>query len=146
MSATGAWTQGITRVAVLTGAGISTDSGVPDYRGPDGLWTRDPAAVKAFTYDRFMADPQARARFWQTYADHAAWRAEPNAAHRALADLQRSGTAVRVLTQNVDGLHQRAGMPVRTVLELHGTLHEVRCTGCDARTPTRRRWPGCGPG
>ncbi|MFJ8579786.1 SIR2 family NAD-dependent protein deacylase [Micromonospora sp. NPDC093277] len=132
----GEWTRGITRLAVLTGAGISTDSGVPDYRGPDGLWTRDPSAVEAFTYSRFMTDPAARARFWRTYVDHPAWRAEPNAAHRTLVALQRSGTAVRVLTQNVDGLHQQAGLPARTVLELHGTIHEVRCTGCDVRTPT----------
>ncbi|MEU8264893.1 Sir2 family NAD-dependent protein deacetylase [Micromonospora sp. NPDC048999] len=132
----GEWTRGITRLAVLTGAGISTDSGVPDYRGPDGLWTRDPSAVEAFTYPRFMTDPAARARFWRTYAGHPAWRAAPNAAHRALAELQQSGTAVRVLTQNVDGLHQRAGLPARMVLELHGTIHEVRCTGCDIRTPT----------
>ncbi|SCL55259.1 NAD-dependent deacetylase [Micromonospora eburnea] len=125
-------------MAVLTGAGISTDSGVPDYRGPDGIWTRDPAAAQAFTYDRFLSDPVLRARFWDTYAGHAAWLAEPNAAHRALAELDRSGTAVRVLTQNVDGLHQRAGLPARKVLELHGTIREVRCTGCGVRTATER--------
>ncbi|WP_319462036.1 Sir2 family NAD-dependent protein deacetylase [Micromonospora sp. RTP1Z1] len=117
---------------------ISTDSGVPDYRGPNGVWTRDPAAAEAFTYDRFMADPAARARFWRTYADHPAWLAEPNAAHRATVELERSSVAVRILTQNVDGLHQRAGSAVRKVLELHGTMHEVVCTGCGARTPTAR--------
>jgi NAD-dependent deacetylase len=129
------WARGATRVAVLTGAGISTDSGIPDYRGPVGVWTRDPSLATAFTYDAFMRDPALRARFWRTYLGHAAWRAEPNPAHRALADLERAGVAVRVLTQNVDGLHQKAGSSPRKVLELHGTMREVVCTGCHRRTP-----------
>lgn len=131
------WAAGLTRMAVLTGAGISTESGIPDYRGPDGVWTRDPALVDAFTYASFLADPEVRARFWRTYVGHRAWRARPNAAHRALADLERGPLAVRVLTQNVDGLHQRAGSSARKVLELHGTIHEVTCTGCGQRTPSR---------
>jgi NAD-dependent deacetylase len=126
----------VTRVAVLTGAGISTDSGIPDYRGLAGLWTRNPALVNAFTYPNFMADPEVRATFWQTYLEHPAWRAEPNDGHRALAALERSGVAVRVLTQNVDGLHQKAGSSARKVLELHGSMREVTCTGCHQRTPT----------
>ncbi|MEH1096265.1 SIR2 family NAD-dependent protein deacylase [Micromonospora sp. CPCC 205739] len=130
------WADGVTRVAVLTGAGISTDSGIPDYRGPSGVWTRDPALVEAFTRDSFRSDPAVRTRFWRTYLGHAAWRAEPNAAHRALAELERAGVAVRILTQNVDGLHQKAGSSPRKVLEMHGTMHEVRCTGCGARTPS----------
>ena len=130
------WAGGVTRVAVLTGAGISTDSGIPDYRGPSGVWTRDPALVSAFTYQSFMAEPQVRATFWRTYLGHPAWRAEPNAAHRSLAGLERAGVAVRVLTQNVDGLHQKAGSSPRKVLELHGSIHEVVCTGCQARTPS----------
>jgi len=128
------WADGVTRVAVLTGAGISTDSGIPDYRGPSGVWTQSPDLVAAFTYDSFMGDPAVRARFWQTYLGHAAWQAKPNAAHRALAGLERSGAAVRILTQNVDGLHQKAGSSGRKVLELHGTMHEVVCTGCHVRT------------
>jgi NAD-dependent deacetylase len=127
----------VSRVAVLTGAGISTDSGIPDYRGPQGVWTRDPRLVNAFTYPTFMRDAAVRAQFWKTYAGHAAWQATPNAAHRALAELEHSGVAVRVLTQNVDGLHQKAGSTPRKVLELHGTMHEVVCTGCAARTPSR---------
>lgn len=130
------WAHGVGRVAVLTGAGISTDSGIPDYRGPDGVWTRDPGAAAAFRYDRFVADPDARRRFWRGYLDHAAWQAEPNAAHRALVDLERSGVAVRVLTQNVDGLHLRAGSSPRKVLELHGRMCEVVCLACRTRTPT----------
>lgn len=128
--------HGLRRIAALTGAGISTDSGIPDYRGPDGVWTRDPSAADAFTRKNFLADPEVRQRFWRTYADHAAWHAEPNAAHRALAALDRDGRAVRVLTQNIDGLHQRAGLPDRKVLELHGTMHTSRCTRCGAKTPT----------
>ncbi|AVT38150.1 Sir2 family NAD-dependent protein deacetylase [Plantactinospora sp. BB1] len=131
------WCRDVRRVAVLTGAGISTDSGVPDYRGPDGVWTRDPKLTDAFTRDRFMADPQVRARFWRTYLGHAAWRAEPNAAHHALAELDRAGIAVRILTQNVDGLHQMTGIAARKVLELHGSMRSVVCTGCGARSEAR---------
>jgi NAD-dependent deacetylase len=130
------WARGVGRVAILTGAGISTDSGIPDYRGPNGVWTRDPSAAEAFTYHRFMADPEIRAAFWRRYLDHAAWHAEPNAAHRALAELEGSGCAVRILTQNIDGLHQKAGSSPRKVVELHGSMREVVCTGCRARTPT----------
>jgi NAD-dependent deacetylase len=130
------WTRGVSRVAVLTGAGISTDSGIPDYRGPNGVWTRDPAAADLFTYTNFMSDPAVRARFWRTYLGHPAWDAQPNAAHRALADLERNGSAVRILTQNIDGLHQKAGSTPRKVLELHGSMREVVCTACRIRTPT----------
>ncbi|GAB3142651.1 Sir2 family NAD-dependent protein deacetylase [Micromonospora sonneratiae] len=130
------WAYGVTRVAVMTGAGISTDSGIPDYRGPNGVWTRDPAAAEVFTYPNFMADPAVRRRFWQRYLNHAAWQAEPNAAHRALAELERSGSSVRILTQNIDGLHQLAGSTPRKVLELHGSMRTVVCTGCGERTPT----------
>lgn len=132
------WMRYVTRVAVLTGAGISTGSGIPDYRGPDGVWTRDPAAAAAFTLDTYLRDRETRVRFWRTYVDHAAWRAKPNAAHAALARLDRSGVAVRVLTQNIDGLHQRAGLPDRKVLELHGTMWTTTCTGCRAEVPTQQ--------
>ncbi|MET8849141.1 Sir2 family NAD-dependent protein deacetylase [Amycolatopsis sp. NPDC004625] len=128
--------RGAPRIAALTGAGISTASGIPDYRGPDGVWTRTPSAVNAFTHKNFMADAAVRREFWRTYAGHAAWRAEPNAAHRALAGLDGAGVAVRVLTQNVDGLHQRAGLAARKVLELHGSMHTTRCTRCPRRFPT----------
>ncbi|WP_072480005.1 SIR2 family NAD-dependent protein deacylase [Amycolatopsis australiensis] len=128
--------RGARLVAALTGAGISTASGVPDYRGPDGVWTRDPGAMTAFTVENFMADAAVRRKFWRGWLGHAVWQAQPNAAHRALADLDRQGAAVRVLTQNVDGLHQRAGLAARKVLELHGTLRTTRCAGCPARFPT----------
>ncbi|MCO1582735.1 Sir2 family NAD-dependent protein deacetylase [Crossiella sp. SN42] len=129
------WARGVRRIAVLTGAGISTDSGIPDYRGPDGIWTRDPKLANLFTLDNFLTDQEIRHRFWQRYLDHPAWRAQPNPAHQALADLS-GGPAVRVLTQNIDGLHQRAGVPARKVLELHGSMHQTVCCGCGATTPT----------
>ncbi|MFC4606960.1 NAD-dependent deacetylase [Streptomyces maoxianensis] len=126
----------MTLVAILSGAGISTDSGIPDYRGPKGLWRRDPEAEKLVTYDYYMGDPEIRRRSWRMRRDSAAWRARPNAAHLAVAELDRqSGVAVRVITQNVDGLHQLAGMPERKVLELHGTARTVTCTRCHARSP-----------
>jgi NAD-dependent deacetylase len=121
-------------VAIFSGAGISTESGIPDYRGPSGLWRRDPEAEKLVTYEYYMADPEIRRRSWQARREIWSLHAEPNAAHRAIADLDRSGVPVRVITQNVDGLHQQAGMPDRKVLELHGTARSVVCTACGART------------
>ncbi|MEV5756779.1 SIR2 family NAD-dependent protein deacylase [Streptomyces tendae] len=122
-------------VAILSGAGVSTDSGIPDYRGPNGLWRRDPEAEKLVTYEYYMADPEIRRRSWLMRRETAALHAEPNAAHRAVADLERRGVPVRVLTQNVDGLHQLAGVSARKVLELHGTARACVCTGCGARGP-----------
>ncbi|MDT3727601.1 Sir2 family NAD-dependent protein deacetylase [Streptomyces sp. DSM 41972] len=122
-------------VALLTGAGVSTDSGIPDYRGPAGLWRRDPDAEKLVTSEYYMADPEIRRRSWRMRRETFAALPEPNAAHRAVAELERSGTAVRVITQNVDGPHQLGGMPDRKVLELHGTARTVVCTKCQARTP-----------
>ncbi|MET8293497.1 Sir2 family NAD-dependent protein deacetylase [Streptomyces sp. NPDC005180] len=121
-------------VAVFSGAGISTDSGIPDYRGPQGLWRRDPEAEKLVTYGPYMADPDIRRRSWLMRAEMAALAPRPNAAHTAVAELERSGTPVRVITQNVDGLHQLAGMPARKVFELHGTARAVVCTRCPARS------------
>ncbi|MER5526297.1 Sir2 family NAD-dependent protein deacetylase [Streptomyces sp. NPDC002677] len=122
-------------VAILSGAGISTDSGIPDYRGPNGLWRRDPEAEKLVTYDYYMGDPEIRRRSWQMRRTNRTLKAEPNAAHLAVAELDRSGVPVRVITQNVDGLHQLAGMPARKVLELHGSARGVVCTKCGARGP-----------
>ncbi|WP_399891681.1 SIR2 family NAD-dependent protein deacylase [Streptomyces sp. BBFR51] len=122
-------------VAILSGAGVSTDSGIPDYRGPDGLWRRDPEAQKLVTYEYYMGDPEIRRRSWLMRRDTRALSAEPNAAHRAVAELERRGVPVRVITQNVDGLHQLAGVSARKVLELHGTARGYVCTGCGARGP-----------
>lgn len=122
-------------VAILSGAGVSTDSGIPDYRGPNGLWRRNPEAEKLVTYEYYMGDPEIRRRSWQMRRKNRTLQAQPNAAHQAVAELERSGVPVRVITQNVDGLHQLAGMPARKVLELHGTARSVVCTKCHARGP-----------
>ncbi|TLQ42820.1 SIR2 family NAD-dependent protein deacylase [Streptomyces marianii] len=122
-------------LAILSGAGISTDSGIPDYRGPNGLWRRDPEAEKLVTYEYYMGDPEIRRRSWQMRRKNRTLKAEPNAAHLAVAELEKSGIPVRVITQNVDGLHQLAGVPSRKVLELHGTARSVVCTKCHARGP-----------
>jgi len=121
-------------LAVLTGAGISTDSGIPDFRGPSGIWTKNPAAEKLSTYQAYMADPELRRRSWRNRLAHPAWTAEPNPAHLALARLARSTIDTQVITQNIDGLHQRAGTPPGRVIELHGTMFGVVCTGCGDRT------------
>lgn len=114
---------------------LPCDSGVPDYRGPNGLWRRDPEAEKLVTYEYYMGDPEIRRRSWRMRRENGALRAEPNAAHRAVAELERSGVPVRVITQNVDGLHQLAGTSARKVLELHGTAQEFLCTLCHTRGP-----------
>jgi NAD-dependent deacetylase len=129
-----AWWREVKRLAVLTGAGISTDSGIPDFRGPGGTWTKNPAAERLATYRAYMADPEVRRRSWQARLVHPAWAAEPNAAHRALARLAGSAIDTEVITQNIDGLHQRAGTPPGRVIELHGTMLGVVCTGCGDRS------------
>ncbi|MFF0199726.1 NAD-dependent deacetylase [Streptomyces sp. NPDC005017] len=122
-------------VAILSGAGISTDSGIPDYRGPNGLWRKDPEAEKLVTYEYYMGDPDIRRRSWRMRRRAGTLLAEPNAAHRAVAELERSGVPVRVITQNVDGLHQLAGLSARKVIELHGTARQFVCTECGVRGP-----------
>ncbi|HEX5540460.1 MAG TPA: NAD-dependent deacylase [Micromonospora sp.] len=129
------WLNGTQRVVALTGAGISTDSGIPDFRGPSGLWTRDPDAARLFTLQDYIADPEIRRQVWQARRDHPAWTAEPNPGHRALAALERDGRLLAIVTQNIDGLHQRAGNSAGRVIEIHGTLFEVECLGCAARSP-----------
>jgi NAD-dependent deacetylase len=125
-------------VAVLTGAGVSTDSGIPDFRGPQGVWTRDPAAEKLFTYDNYLADPEVRRSSWLARLESPAWEAEPNAAHQALVKMEHCGVPVRILTQNIDGLHQKAGSNPRKVIELHGTMFSVECMGCAAVSTMRQ--------
>jgi NAD-dependent deacetylase len=128
------WACHVRTVAVLTGAGISTDFGIPDFRGPSGIWTKNPDAERLSTYQNYMADPELRRRSWQSRLAHPAWAAEPNPAHRALARLACSDIDTQVITQNIDGLHQRAGTPHKRVVELHGTMFGVVCSGCGDRT------------
>lgn len=126
------------RVVVLTGAGISTDSGIPDFRGPNGVWTRDPAAEKASTLSHYVSDPEVRRAAWRNRLASPAWSAEPNAGHRALVELERQGRLHTLVTQNIDGLHQRAGSDPALVVEVHGTLHRVACLSCGETAPMER--------
>lgn len=126
---------GAERIVVLTGAGISTDSGIPDFRGPQGVWTKNPGAEKMATIQHYLAEPDVRRRAWQTRLDSQAWSAMPNAGHRALVELQRQGRLTAVVTQNVDGLHQMAGIDAGRVVEVHGTIWFTRCWQCQDRRP-----------
>ncbi|MHB1139779.1 MAG: SIR2 family NAD-dependent protein deacylase, partial [Microthrixaceae bacterium] len=117
----------------LTGAGISTDSGIPDFRGPQGVWTKDPDAEKYSSIDHYLADPELRARAWRFRMDNPAWTATPNDGHRALVDLERSGRLQLLVTQNIDGLHLAAGNDPDRVVEVHGTIRDAKCTACGWR-------------
>ncbi len=132
------WVDGAKRVVVLTGAGISTDSGIPDFRGPQGVWTRNPEAEKLATLQHYLADPEVRRRAWRSRLESPAWRARPNAGHRALVALERRGKLDTLITQNVDGLHQIAGSSPERVVEIHGTMREVNCLACGERAPMER--------
>jgi NAD-dependent deacetylase len=129
------WVDRSARIVALTGAGISTESGIPDFRGPQGVWTTNPKAEKLSNIHAYMSDPEVRRLAWRSRLDHPAWRAEPNAGHRALVALERRGTLHAVVTQNIDGLHQRAGHAPQRIIEVHGTLREVECMGCGWRAP-----------
>jgi NAD-dependent deacetylase len=126
---------GSRRIVVLTGAGISTDSGIPDFRGPSGVWTKNPEAEKLSTLDVYMADPEVRRRAWRDRLDSPTWAALPNSGHEALVTLERLGTLDTLVTQNIDGLHQAAGTDPDKVVEIHGTMRFVACLSCGARTP-----------
>jgi NAD-dependent protein deacetylase/lipoamidase len=123
------------RVVALTGAGISTDSGIPDFRGPNGVWTKDPKAERMSTLENYLADPELRARVWQMRLEHPAWTASPSAGHLALARLERKGRLHTLITQNIDGLHESAGSSPAILIEIHGTMKEVVCMSCAERAP-----------
>ena len=132
---TRSWVSSSTRVVALTGAGISTDSGVPDFRGPQGIWTKNPKAERLSNIHYYMSDPEVRKLAWQQRLNHPAWQAEPNAGHLALVELERAGKLHALITQNIDGLHQKAGSSPGTVIEVHGTVREVVCMNCGSRAP-----------
>jgi NAD-dependent deacetylase len=123
------------RVVVLTGAGISTESGIPDFRGPRGVWTRNPAAEKQSTIQHYLADVDVRKAAWRARVDSPAWTAAPNAGHRALVTLERRGKLHALVTQNIDELHQRAGSSPEKVVEVHGSMRRVMCWECGRRAP-----------
>jgi NAD-dependent deacetylase len=132
------WIGAAERVVVLTGAGISTDSGIPDFRGPQGVWTKNPKAEKLSDIRYYMSDPQVRRLSWQSRLEHSAWRAQPNAGHRALAELEKRGRLHALITQNIDELHQLAGSSPEKVIEVHGTMRQVVCMSCDERAPMEK--------
>jgi len=132
------WVEEARAAVVLTGAGISTDSGISDFRGPNGLWTKDPKAERMAHISVYMEDPEVRKRSWRNRVEHPAWQAQPNSGHAAIVELERRGKLHTLITQNVDGLHQAAGSDPDLVVEMHGTVHEVMCMACDERAPMER--------
>ena len=129
------WVEVATRVVALTGAGISTESGIPDFRGPQGVWTKNPKAERLSNIHDYMSDPEVRRQSWRGRLEHPAWSAQPNAGHRALVALERRGRLHALVTQNIDGLHQLAGSSPDKVIEVHGTLRDVMCMSCAWRGP-----------
>jgi NAD-dependent deacetylase len=129
------WLAASRSTVVLTGAGISTESGIPDFRGPDGVWTRDPAAERLSNIGYYVADARVRRESWRRRAEHPAWGAQPNAGHRALVDLERTGRLELLVTQNIDGLHVAAGSAPERVIEIHGTIRDTACLACGDRRP-----------
>ena len=129
------WVASSSRIVALTGAGISTESGIPDFRGPQGIWTKNPKAEKLSNIHYYMSDPEVRRLAWQQRLNHPAWHAEPNTGHLALANLERTQKLHALITQNIDGLHQKAGNSSAKVIEVHGTVREFVCMSCGIRGP-----------
>jgi NAD-dependent deacetylase len=132
------WLREARSVVALTGAGISTESGIPDFRGPQGLWTKNPGAEKMATLQYYLSDPEIRRRSWKNRLSTLGRRVEPNTGHRALVDLERRGKLQTLITQNVDGLHHAAGSTADIIIEIHGTVCDVECVGCGERAPMER--------
>ena len=129
------WVAQSARIVALTGAGISTESGIPDFRGPQGIWTKNPKAEKLSNIHYYMSDPEVRKLSWKARLENPAWQAKPNAGHDALVELEQRGKLNALVTQNIDGLHQRAGNSREKVIEVHGTMHEAVCMQCEWRGP-----------
>ncbi|MCX7160796.1 MAG: Sir2 family NAD-dependent protein deacetylase, partial [Proteobacteria bacterium] len=129
------WVSTSRRIVVLSGAGISTESGIPDFRGPNGLWTRDPDAEKLSDIRYYLADSEVRRKAWLKRLSNPGWTAQPNAGHKAIVELERRGQLHALITQNIDGLHQKAGTSPERVIEVHGTMHSVLCWDCGATGP-----------
>jgi NAD-dependent deacetylase len=129
------WVDDAKSVVVLTGAGISTDSGIPDFRGPQGLWTRNPLAEKMSNIHYYLADREVRKLSWQNRMASPAWAAKPNAGHLALVHLERRQKLHALITQNIDELHQQAGNSPEKVIEVHGSMRRFMCWGCGMRGP-----------
>lgn len=133
------WIDDSERVVALTGAGISTDSGIPDFRGPNGLWTKNPAAEKAANIHNYVSDADLRRTAWRTRIEHEGRpQPQPNPGHHALVELERRGKLLALITQNVDGLHHAAGTDPGRLVEVHGHTREVVCLACGERAPMAR--------
>ena len=132
------WIDGAQRVVVLTGAGISTDSGIPDFRGPQGVWTKNPLAEKMSNIHYYLADPEVRKLSWQNRLSSPAWTARPNAGHLALVHLEQRKKLHALITQNIDELHQIAGNSPERIIEVHGTMRRVMCWDCGMRAPMQK--------
>jgi NAD-dependent deacetylase len=122
-------------VTVLTGAGISTDSGIPDFRGPQGVWTKNPKAERTSTLSHYLNDPEVRELAWQSRMHSPAWDARPNAGHSALVSLEQQERLHTLVTQNIDELHQLAGSSPARVVEVHGTMRRAICWSCGTEWP-----------
>jgi NAD-dependent deacetylase len=132
------WIEQAERIVVLTGAGISTESGIPDFRGPQGVWTKNPKAERQSTLQHYMSDPAVRRESWRNRLDHPARQAEPNHGHRAVVTLEQRGKLDTLITQNIDRLHHDAGSDPERIVEVHGNMREVVCMACDERAPMER--------
>ena len=132
------WIDDAQRVVVLSGAGISTDSGIPDFRGPQGLWTKNPLAEKMSNINYYLADPEVRKLSWQNRLASPAWTAKANAGHLALVTLEKRQKLHALITQNIDELHQLAGNSPEKVIEVHGTMRRVMCMSCGMRAPMQK--------
>jgi NAD-dependent deacetylase len=130
-----AWIRGAEHIVVLTGAGISTESGIPDFRGPNGVWTKNPGAEKTATLQHYLGDADVRRQAWLNRLDSPIWNADPNSGHEAIARLEGSVALELIVTQNIDGLHHAAGSSPELVVEIHGNVREAKCMSCDWRGP-----------
>lgn len=129
------WVAQASRIVVFTGAGVSTAAGIPDFRGPAGVWTRNPSAERQSTLQNYLADGEMRRSLWRQRLHSPMWDAQPTASHRAIHQLDQRGQLLSVVTQNVDGLHQKAGHDASKVIEVHGSARWTLCWGCGERLP-----------
>lgn len=132
------WLRASRSTVALTGAGVSTESGIPDFRGPNGVWTRDPDAQRLSNIGYYVSDPAIRRESWRRRLEHPGLGAQPNAAHHALAALEAAGQLDLLVTQNIDGLHLAAGSSPGRTIEIHGSIRDSVCLACGDRRPMER--------
>jgi NAD-dependent deacetylase len=128
------WLAEAKSLVVFTGAGVSTESGIPDFRGPQGIWKKIDPSI--FEFSRYVRDPEVRKLAWKMRSEHAGFSAKPNPSHLAVAELEELTCFEALITQNIDGLHHEAGSNPEKILEIHGTMKEVKCLSCRSRWPT----------